>query len=157
MSTKRVMTSVAAAALALCGWAAAARAQGPGAPEGHERGFGRGFGPGGGHLAEALGLSDEQKTQLEALRSKQRETIKPLMDAVRQAHEAYRKTVDADNPDATTVGQAALALNAAEKKLRAAHEAAFAEMKAILTPEQQAKLEQMKERGPRRGPGGPHF
>jgi len=162
MSTKRVMTSTAAAAaLALCGWAGLARAQGPGGdaagapPGGHE--WGRGFGPGGGHLAEALGLSDDQKTQLQAMRAKQRETLKPLMDAVRSAHDAYEKTLEADSPDATTVGQAAISLHAAEKKLRAAHQAAFDEMKSILTPEQQTKLEQMRERGPRRGPGGPGF
>ena len=156
MSTNKVMTSVAAAALALGGWVAMAQAQGPGSPAPHERAWGGGFG-GGPRFAEALGLSDDQKAQLQALRSKQRETIKPLMDAVRQSHDALGKTMEADSPDAATVGQAALALHAAEKKLRAAHEAAFEEMKAILTPEQQAKLEQMKEKGPRRGPGGPRF
>ncbi|PYQ52848.1 MAG: hypothetical protein DMF78_10485 [Acidobacteria bacterium] len=156
MSTKRMTTSVAAAVLALCGWAAVAQAQGPGAPGPHDREFGRGFGRGP-RLAEALGLSDEQKAQLEALRTKHQETMKPLMEAVRQAHDALRKTMDAESPDAATVGQAALVLDAAEKKLRAAHEASFEEMKSILTPEQQAKLEQMKEKGPRRGPGGPRF
>jgi Spy/CpxP family protein refolding chaperone len=155
MSTRKVMTSVAAAALALGGWVAMAQAQGPGSPAPHDRGYGRGFaGP---RLAEALGLSDDQKAQLDALRSKQRETMRPLMEAVRQAHDALKKSMDADSPDPATVGQAALTLNAAEKKLRAAHEAAFEEMKSILTPEQQAKLEQMKEKGPRRDPGGPRF
>ncbi len=45
-------------------------------------------------------------------------------------------------------------MHAAEKKLRAAHDAAFEEMKAILTPEQRDKLAKMHEG--RRGPGGPH-
>ena len=157
MSTNKVtMTSVAAAALALGGWVAVAQAQGAGTPAPHERAWGRGFG-GGARLAEALGLSDDQKTQLQALRTRQRETMKPLMDAVREAHGALRQAMESDSPDATAVGQQALALHAAEKKLGAAHEAAFAEMKAILTPEQQAKLEQMKEKGPHRGPGGPRF
>jgi len=156
MSTKRVMASVSGAALAALGWAAMAQAQGPGGPGPHDREFGRGFGPGP-RFAEALGLSDDQKAQLEALRAKQREAMKPLLDTVRQAHEALRQTMEADSPDPATVGQAALALHAAEKKLRAAHEASFSDVKAILTPEQQAKLEQMKEKGPHRGPGGPRF
>ena len=44
----------------------------------------------------------------------------------------------------------------AEKKVRAAHEAAFEEMKSVLTPEQRQKLEQMQRERPRRpfGPGG---
>ncbi len=45
-------------------------------------------------------------------------------------------------------------MHAAEKKLRAAHDAAFEEMKAILTPEQRDKLEKMQAGG--RGARGPH-
>jgi hypothetical protein len=46
-------------------------------------------------------------------------------------------------------------MKAADKKLRAAHEAAFEEMKAILTPEQAAKLEQVARQHKGPGPGGP--
>jgi Spy/CpxP family protein refolding chaperone len=105
-------------------------------------------------MAEELGLSDAQKSQIEALRTKQRETLRPLMESARQAHEAFRSALDAESPDATAVGQAALAMHAAEKQVRAAHEAAFVEVKAILTPEQRQKLEEARERGPR-GRGGP--
>jgi Spy/CpxP family protein refolding chaperone len=155
MSTKRLVSSVAAAALAAWGWAAVAQAQGPGGPGPRDREFGRGRGPGP-HLAEALGLSDDQKAQVDALHARQRETMKPLMDAAHQAREAFHSALETDGADPATVGQAALAMHAAEKNLRAAHEAAFQEMKSILTPEQQAKLEQVKEqRGPGRGPGRP--
>ncbi|HEU0108189.1 MAG TPA: Spy/CpxP family protein refolding chaperone [Vicinamibacteria bacterium] len=146
-------TKVAVAGAAL--WALTsvgiAHAQGPGAPP-HDRAFGPGFGHG--RLAEELSLSDEQKSQLEALRGRQQETLKPLAEAARQAHETFRSALEADGADAATVGQAALAMHAAEKKLRAAHDAAFEEMKAILTPEQRDKLEKMHEG--RRGARGPH-
>jgi Spy/CpxP family protein refolding chaperone len=46
-------------------------------------------------------------------------------------------------------------MNAADKKARAAHEAAFEEMKALLTPEQRQKLDEAHKDRPRRGPGGP--
>ena len=148
MKTK---AAVAGAALWALAWVGIAHAQGPGAPP-HDRPFGPGFGHG--RLAEELGLSDEQKSQLEALRGRQQETLKPLAEAARQAHETFRAALEADGADAATVGQAALAMHAAEKKLRAAHEAAFEEMKAILTPEQRDKLEKMHEG--RKGPRGPH-
>jgi len=148
MKTKVAVAGAALWALALAG---IAHAQGPGGPP-HDRPFGPDLGHG--RLAEELSLSDEQKSQLEALRSRQQETLKPLAETARQAHETFRGALEADGADATAVGQAALAMHAAEKKLRAAHEAAFEEMKAILTPEQRDKLEKMHEG--RRGPRGPH-
>jgi periplasmic protein CpxP/Spy len=148
MKTK---VAVAGAALWALAWVGMAHAQGPGGPP-HDRPFGPGFGHG--RLAEKLGLSDEQKSQLEALRSRQQETLQPLAETARQAHESFRSALEADGADAATVGQAALAMHAAEKKLRVAHDAAFEEMKAILTPEQRDTLEKMHEG--RRGARGPH-
>ena len=164
MSRKSALMTVAAAAVAALAWAGLAQAQDPPAPpHGHEMGPGRPGGPGGPgfgpRLAEELGLSDDQKAQIDALATKQRETLRPLMESARQAHDAFQAALDADGADAATIGQAALAMKAADKKLRAAHEAAFEEMKAILTPEQAAKLDQVRVqgRGPRTGGfgGGP--
>jgi Spy/CpxP family protein refolding chaperone len=150
------MTTVAAAAFAALPWVGVVHAQEPpGPPHGREFGPGGPGGPGfGPRLAEELGLSEDQKAQLEALRGKQRETLRPLMESARQAHEAFQGALDADNADAAAIGQAALAMKAAEKKLRAAHDAAFEEMKAILTPDQAAKLEQARAQHPGPGPGG---
>lgn len=156
MTRKGLMMTVAAAALAALPSVGVVRAQEPaGPPHGREFGpggpGGPGFGPG---LAEDLGLSDDQKAQLEALRGKQREALRPLMESARQAHETFQTALDAESADATAIGQAALAMKAAEKKLRAAHDAAFEEMKAILTPEQVAKLEQGRAQHKGPGPGG---
>ena len=152
MTRKSAIVTVAAAALAALPWVGVVQAQEPPGPaQGREFGpGGPGFGP---HLAEELGLSDDQKAQLEALRGKQHEELRPLMESARQAHEAFQTALDGDNADAAAIGQAALAMKAAEKKLRAAHDAAFEELKAILTPEQAAKLEQA--RAQHKGPGSP--
>ncbi|HEX6738511.1 MAG TPA: hypothetical protein VF310_09575, partial [Vicinamibacteria bacterium] len=50
-------------------------------------------------------------------------------------------------------------MHAAEKKARAAREASFEAIKAVLTPEQREKLEEMRPGGPGFGPGfgGPGF
>lgn len=146
----------AAAVVAALPWIGVARAQDSHGLPAHRHEFGGGFGPAfGPRFAEQLGLSDEQKAQIEALRARDRETLRPLMDAAREAHEAFRKALETDGTDAATVGQAALAMHAAEKKLHAAHLAAFEEIKAILTPEQRDTLEKMREQGPRHGPKAP--
>jgi Spy/CpxP family protein refolding chaperone len=156
MARKGMMMTAAALAVAALTCVGSLQAQPPGPPpHGRESGPGDPGGPGfGPRLAEELGLSDDQKPQLEALRGKQREALHPLMESARQAHEAFQAALDADNADAATIGQAALAMKAAEKKLRAAHAAAFEEMKAILTPEQVAKLEELRAQRKGRGPGG---
>ena len=104
-------------------------------------------------MTEELGLSDQQKEQLEALRAKHRESTKPLREAARASHDAFEKALDAENADAAQVGRAALAMKAARDKMEAAHKAAFEEVKSILTPEQGEKLESARERGPGRRPG----
>jgi protein CpxP len=153
--------TAAAAAVAALSWGPALRAQDAEAPPRHEHGpgFGRGGpggpgGPGFGRMAEQLGLTDDQKTQMEALRTKQRETLQPLMESARMAHDAFEAALETDSPDATAVGQAAIAMKAAEKKVHAAHEAAFEEMKSILTPEQRQKLEEAHQQHGPRGPRG---
>src|SRR5882762_10423111 len=98
MKTK---VAVAAAALSALAWVGMAHAQGPGAPP-HDRPFGPGFAHG--RLAEELGLSDEQKSQLEALRSRQQETLQPLAETARQAHQGFRSALEAEGADPATVG-----------------------------------------------------
>jgi Spy/CpxP family protein refolding chaperone len=145
-TTKRTITQALMAAVVAAAGAGLAYAHGPGRE--HRRGMG--FGPGGHDFAARLGLSEQQQAQVKAIREKNREALEPLMDDTRRAHEAFREALEAGNADATTVGQAALAMRAAQEKLHNAHKAVFEQIKAVLTPEQLAKLEQ--ERGRRHGP-----
>ena len=121
---------------------------------------GPGFGPGGGRqapvemIAERLGLSDEQKAQWKAIHEKARETGAPLMKAERAAHEAFDKALESNSADAAAVGQAALAMRAAQRNVEAHGKATMDEAKAILTPEQAAKLDEMEKHMGRPGPGG---
>ena len=161
---KKQTLTFAALAIATFGWISIASAQGPG--EGHMRRpggpGGPGFGPGGpeghggppiGMVARHLGLSDEQKEQWKAIHEKAREAGEPLMKATREAKAAFDKALEAENADANTVGHAALAMRAAHKKAEAHRKATFESVKAILTPEQLAKLEEMEKEGPGRGRG----
>ena len=166
---KKQTLTVAMLAVATFGWIAAAAAQGP--EGGHMRHAGepggpggRGIGPGGPGsggppiemIAEHLGLSDEQKAQWKTIHEKARETGEPLMKAAGEAKEAFDKALEAENADAATVGQAAIAMKNARKQVEAHHKATMDAAKAILTPEQAAKFDEMQKHMMRgRGPGGP--
>ena len=106
-------------------------------------------------IAEHLGLSDEQKAQWKSIHEKARETGEPLMKAAGAAKEAFDKALEADNADPATIGQAAIAMRNAHRSLEAHHKATMDAAKAILTPEQAAKLDDMQKHM-MRGPGGPN-
>ena len=146
---KKAMARTSVLALALAVSAGVVGAQGPGPRGGRpgDRGPGPGFGPPPEQVAERLGLSEDQKAQWQAMREKSRDSMKPLFEGARQAHEAFKKALEAANPDALAVGQAAIAAHVAEKKLQDAQHAAFEDLKSILTPEQREKLEQGRGRG----------
>lgn len=163
---------IATIAIASLGWIASAAAQGPGehmrrpgpgGPGGPGFGPGGPGGPGGPQMemmAEHLGLSDEQKAQIKAIHEKTRETVEPLAKAAGDAHQAFDQALNAENADAATVGQAALAMRNADRRIEAQHKAAMESVKALLTPEQAAKFEEMQQHirrpGPEGfGPGGP--
>ena len=157
----KARTQIGIAALAILGFIGAAAAQGP--PE--RRSGGPGFGPREGGPIERLDLTDQQKDQVQAIREKHRSENKPLFDAAQKAHQAFQKALEKPGADAASVGQAALAMHAAQKKLETALTAEREEVKSILTPEQREKLDAMEKHrregagepgfGPRRRPGPP--
>jgi Spy/CpxP family protein refolding chaperone len=93
---------------------------------------------------EYLGLTEEQKASWRALREKQRERMEPLRAEGRDLRLKLRTALDAETPDAATVGEATLALKAHREKARAVREAFEQQLRAVLTPEQQQKLDAMK-------------
>jgi len=104
-------------------------------------------------IARRLELTDDQKDQLKAHHERERESAKPLLEAAREARKAFDTALKAENADAATVGQAALAMRDARVKLEAHHKAAMEGVKAILTTEQFEKLQKMQQRRARRGHG----
>jgi Spy/CpxP family protein refolding chaperone len=162
---KKETLGVATLAIATFGWIAAAAAQGPEGGRMRRPGGpgGQGFGPDGPGgppiemIAERLGLSDEQKAQWKSIHDKARETGEPLMKAAREAKDALDKALESENADPAAVGQAAIVMRNAHRNLEAHHKATMDAAKAILTPEQAAKLDEMEKhmRGGGFGPGGP--
>lgn len=148
----RFATLAAVAALA----AAPALAQmGPGP---HGPGPGGPGGPGGPpsilHLADELGLTADQKTQIKAIENRYRDgELGTAMDSMRDARETLGRTIHdvAASDDAVT--QAAATVATLESQIAVLRHHLVIEISALLTDEQKAQLAEMKPgagRGPRR-------
>lgn len=134
MKMHKVSLLAALAAGALIAFTPTLRAEDkPNRPERPERPGGGPGGPGGPgqrgdmlkKMAEELGLSDEQKTKLQEAFKSQREAMKDLSPEERR------------------------------EKMKESREAMNAKVKEILTPEQYAKWERIRDERRPGGPGGP--
>ncbi len=108
-------------------------------------GWGRGMGHGGGgvanpYAASYLGLTQEQSSQLQAMRERHFKEISPLQESLFSKRQELRLLWANPNPDASQI--------AAEQREIAALQAQVQEMttkhrleaRGVLTPEQQQKL-----------------
>ena len=107
-----------------------------------------------------LDLTEEQRTQAKAIFEEQRKASEPQRAQMHELRTQMREQLDSGKADPTAIGQLAIQAHAIGQQLREARERGHERLLAILTPEQKAKLEQMKsERGQhgfgRRGFGRP--
>lgn len=166
-------TVATAAALALLAAPAVFAQRGPGA-HGAGMGFGGPVGMMGGPgaefgqhrvemLTEALQLTQDQQNAWKTIRDNAQATVQPLAVQMRQIHADIRTALDAGNADAAALGAKMIAAHEVGTKIKAARDAAHAAFRALLTAEQQAKLdllEQMRQnmgRGRHMGAGPQGF
>ena len=128
-------------------------------PGGRGGGFG---GPGGQRgdpataLKNALNLTEAQVVSIQALMKTRQERSQPLMEDIRAKQEALDALMKAASPDPTAIGNATLALQNAQKKLEGEREWFIAELKKLLTIDQQDTLDKLIAVGtPIPGLGGP--
>lgn len=114
-------------------------------PAGHER-----HARGGQRIAEALNLTDSQKEQAKTIREKYRASSEDLRTQMRTLHEQLKTAKDANNTaEVERLTQQRQALSAKAKETFGAQRNEF---RSILTADQQAKFDQMRERhGDREG------
>jgi Spy/CpxP family protein refolding chaperone len=106
--------------------------------------------------AAYLGLTDEQKAQLAEQREAARPQAQALFGKVQENRERLRQALAAATPDPAVVGSIAIEGHRLQQQLKAQREAGEKALRAILTPEQQTKLDALQalRSGPgRRGPG----
>jgi Spy/CpxP family protein refolding chaperone len=89
-------------------------------------------------LAAFLGLTDSQKSALQAAQETLQNTVKPLVEQERANGEALKAAVEAG--DAAKAGQLLVANYAIGQQIKAAHDAFRAAFESQLTSEQKAKL-----------------
>jgi Spy/CpxP family protein refolding chaperone len=152
--TSRAFSRLVATILALSGFAFAVgvhgrgqRPQGPGGP-----GFGRGGpGPGGfARLAElSANLSDEQRTQVQAILEEDRASRKGAPEAM-TLHRQLEAEILADSPDEQKIDGLRQQLVQAQGAALERQIALQRRIAQILTPEQRAKARERLADGPRR-------
>jgi len=124
----------------------------PGADHGPGHGPGFGLGAMGAfervlHIADELELTDVQREDIRAILAEARTSIRPLTEALRENHQAIRQTDDAAAIEALAADQGQLV-----SQLVVAGYEVRSQVRAVLTPEQQALAEEMRaERHARRG------
>jgi periplasmic protein CpxP/Spy len=117
---------------------------GPFGPHGH-RGFESGFALG------ALGLSDDQKTQIRSVVSGHRDEFRALAERSRKAREAERAAIEAIPVNEQQVRAASSEVAAAEADMAVLRARVHEQVFSVLTPDQQAKAKQLaSERAARR-------
>ena len=134
-----------AAALLVLGTASAALAR-PFGPPPADRLF-----PVGPRLQQALGLSEEQVRRLEAVWQTYRSRAARLRLDLARARLDLREAMLAERPDQARVDQIARRIGDLTAQLVSARAAFAAEVRAILTPEQQARLRALTHRRARPG------
>jgi Spy/CpxP family protein refolding chaperone len=96
-------------------------------------------------LARYLKLTPEQVATFKTLREELQADLKPLQTQLKPLQDQLKTQLDAAAPEACAVGQTAVALDAVRDDIRAAYEDFDEAFSAILTPEQLAKYEHLKE------------
>jgi len=104
-----------------------------------------------GRMGAELGLTDAQKAQAQTIFQNSHQTARPVADQLRQDRQALQAAIQAGKSD-QELQQLAAAEGADVGKLAGIRASAAAKFRAILTPEQQQKLDSMKasRRGQRR-------
>lgn len=142
---KNLMTKMmiwgAAATVTLGGFAVVTHAQGPG-------GRGPGFGPGGGGMiagmiGHMLDLTDAQKEQIKAITKSAFDSNQALATQLEAAHEAEQAAIKAGRSDAE-LAQLAQSYAPLHTQFHAARLQTEAKIYKVLTPEQRAKLDDMR-------------
>jgi len=97
-----------------------------------------------GKAADRLGLTGAQREQAKALARQHKDEISGLRKAVHTAHAELKRVMQATPQDADAVRAASRSLAAAQENLSVARGARRADVRSVLTPEQQAQAQQQQ-------------
>ena len=101
-------------------------------------------------LGRALNLTDAQRDQIKAIADSHKDEWKALATRERTARTALMATVTADAIDENAIRQKSAELAAVEADAAVARAHAHAEVVQMLTADQKAQLNALRDKGPRR-------
>jgi Spy/CpxP family protein refolding chaperone len=109
-----------------------------------------GGGPFGGHMlrffANHLDLTDAQQSQIKDILAKERPTIQPLTDQLRQSHHELRQIAESGNFDEAKVRSLAAQQSQTLTELIVQKTRIESELFQVLTPEQKTKAQELMNR-----------
>ncbi|MES1242123.1 MAG: Spy/CpxP family protein refolding chaperone [Acidobacteriota bacterium] len=97
------------------------------------------------HIADMLDLTADQKDAAKQIHEATFEKAKPIMEQHHAQMEEIESLLDSGNVSAQEIGTKVIAAHATRTQLKAIHEEAMAQFKALLTDEQKAKFEKMED------------
>lgn len=112
-------------------------------------------GPGGPEGARFLGLSADQQAQAKQLREARRPQMQALGQKLRENHQRLQEALAAASPDPAAVGAIVIEGHGLQQQMWKLREEGDKAFRALLTPEQQTKLDALQALRRERGPNGP--
>lgn len=106
-----------------------------------------------GRALHQLDLTDEQRAQVRTILDTARPVLEPLREQLRMNREAFRNSQSPTEVDEAAIRAHVAAQAVVEADLAVAMARVRASVLALLTPEQLAQLERLREQGPMRGRG----
>lgn len=101
---------------------------------------------GGGHFAEALDLTEEQRTAAKALHEEMAAEAAPLRELHREQWAALETLLDSGDADATEVGRQVIEMHETRQQMQALHEDFADRFGALLDADQLEKFEEMRQK-----------
>ena len=112
---------------------------GPGGP-GERMGQGRALEV----LTQYLDLTEDQVSQIREILSQVGERVTPVRQQIHELRGSLREALESGSPDAAQVGNWVIQIHQFRQEIRSIHQAAMEEVQGVLTPDQLAKLEELK-------------
>lgn len=125
--------------------AAALLAQGPPMPPDPSGPTGPPLPPSHDQLKQALGLSDDQVTQLVDLRKQEREALRPVFAQMRDKRKAVQDAMQAGGTDAAALGNLLIEMQNLRKQVRDSNLQYRDKALGVLNADQKAKLKALEE------------
>ncbi len=97
------------------------------------------------HISDMLALNQEQQDAAKQIHQAAFEKAGPLMEQHQAQMDEIETLLDSGKATAQEIGTKVIAAHATRTQLKAIHEDAMTQFKALLTDEQKAKLETMEE------------